>query len=98
MTDLANTPSGQPLRDGGEKVVQSGGFEWLSRAGFVARGLIYGIVGILALKLAVGQGGKTTNQQGALHTNAVSCCSQARTTRRYRPLRARISFATSAWS
>lgn len=50
--------------------MQSGGFEWLSRAGFVARGLIYGIVGILALKLAVGQGGKTTNQQGALHTVA----------------------------
>jgi hypothetical protein len=36
----------------------------------VARGLIYGIVGILALKLALGHGGKTTNQQGALQTVA----------------------------
>ena len=45
-------------------------FEWLSRAGFVARGLIYGIVGILALKLALGHGGKLTNQQGALQTVA----------------------------
>ena len=42
----------------------------LSRGGFVARGLIYGIIGILALKLALGQGGKLTNQQGALHTVA----------------------------
>ena len=47
-----------------------GRFEYLSRAGFVARGLVYGIIGILALKLALGQGGKLTNQQGALHTVA----------------------------
>ncbi len=45
-------------------------FELLSRAGFVARGLVYGIIGILALKLALGHGGKLTNQQGALHTVA----------------------------
>ena len=32
--------------------------------------LIYGIIGILALKLALGHGGKLTNQQGALHTVA----------------------------
>jgi fumarate reductase subunit D len=35
---------------------------------FVARGLIYGIIGILAIQLAVGVGGTTTNQQGSLHT------------------------------
>ena len=40
---------------GGEKVVRSTGFEWLARAGFVARGLIYGVIGILALELAVVQ-------------------------------------------
>ena len=57
-------------RAGGEKVSRSRGFEWLSRAGFVARGLIYGIIGILAIKLALGAGGKTTNQQGALETIA----------------------------
>ena len=54
----------------GQSFVQSRGFEWLSRAGFVARALIYGIIGILALKLALGHGGKLTNQQGALHTVA----------------------------
>ena len=50
----------------GEKVVQSSGFEWLARAGFVARGLIYGIIGILAVKLAVGVGGTKADQQGAM--------------------------------
>ena len=54
----------------GEKVARSRGFEWLARAGFVARGLIYGIIGILAIKVALGAGGKTTNQQGALKTIA----------------------------
>jgi hypothetical protein len=57
-------------RRGGEKVVRSDAFELLARAGFVARGLIYGIIGILAIKLAVGAGGETTNQQGALKTIA----------------------------
>ena len=46
------------------------GFEWLSRAGFVARAAIYLIIGVLALELAVGVGGKATNQQGALQTLA----------------------------
>jgi fumarate reductase subunit D len=63
----------QPVRGAqrsGEQVARSRGFEWLARAGFVARGLIYGIIGILAIKLAVGAGGTTTNQQGALKTIA----------------------------
>jgi hypothetical protein len=54
----------------GGSFVNSRAFELLARAGFVARGLIYAIVGILALKLAFGQGGKLTNQSGALHTVA----------------------------
>ena len=57
-------------RQSGEEVARSGGFEWLARAGFAARGLIYGIIGILAIKLALGSGGTTTNQQGALKTIA----------------------------
>lgn len=54
----------------GNSFVHSRAFEVLSRAGFVARGVIWGIIGILAFKLAIGHGGKTTNQQGALHTVA----------------------------
>ena len=39
---------------------------WFIRAGFVSRGLTYGIIGALALSLSLGNGGETTNQQGAL--------------------------------
>lgn len=60
----------QTARGAREDFVHSSGFELLSRAGFVARGLIYGIVGILAFKLAVGAGGKVTDQEGALQTVA----------------------------
>jgi hypothetical protein len=44
--------------------------EWPARAGLVARGAVYVIVGVLAIKLALGDGGRTINQQGALHTIA----------------------------
>jgi Domain of Unknown Function (DUF1206) len=53
-----------------ESFVQSRAFELLSRAGFVARALVYGIIGILALKLALGHGGKLADQEGALQTVA----------------------------
>jgi hypothetical protein len=45
-------------------------FEVLSRAGFAARGVVYGIIGVLAVKLAIGAGGKTADQSGALKTIA----------------------------
>jgi uncharacterized protein DUF1206 len=54
----------------GDDVARSPQFEWLARAGLVARGVIYAIIGVLAIELALGQGGKTTNQQGALATIA----------------------------
>jgi hypothetical protein len=41
-------------------------FAWLARPGLVARGVVYGVIGVLAIELAVGSGGTTTNQQGAL--------------------------------
>ena len=47
----------------GETVTRRREFAWLARAGLVARGLVYGIVGILALKLAVGSGGRATTQR-----------------------------------
>jgi hypothetical protein len=50
----------------GDHVARSPQFEWLARAGLVARGAIYAIIGVLAIKLALGAGGKTANQQGAL--------------------------------
>ena len=70
MTNTSNSNALHTARAAREGVVQSSGFEWLSRSGFVARGLIYAIIGVLALKLALGHGGKLTDQQGALHTVA----------------------------
>jgi hypothetical protein len=70
---MHDSPSTRALDSAGitaESFVGSRAFEVLSRAGFVARALIYAIIGILALKLAFGHGGKLTNQAGALHTVA----------------------------
>ena len=55
-------------RSAGERFVNTRLFAVLSRAGFVARALIYGIIGVLAFDLVVGHGGKITNQQGAFQT------------------------------
>ena len=41
-------------RSAGEGFVNSRLFEVISRAGFVARALIYGIIGVLAFEVAVG--------------------------------------------
>ncbi len=57
-------------RQKGEEVARAPQFEWLARSGLVARGVIYAVIGVLAIKLALGDGGKTTNQQGALTTIA----------------------------
>jgi hypothetical protein len=54
------------VKVGGEKLVRSDSFEWLSRAGFAARGIVYLIIGILAIKLALGSSGTSASQQGAL--------------------------------
>ena len=40
----------------GERFVQTRAFAVLSRCGFVARALIYGIIGVLAFDLVVGHG------------------------------------------
>jgi Domain of Unknown Function (DUF1206) len=44
----------------------------LARIGLVAKGISYGIVGILALELAFGRGGEATSRTGALATLAQS--------------------------
>jgi hypothetical protein len=52
--------------DAADDIAESRTLEWLARAGFVARGLVYLIIAILAIKLATGEQGTTTNQQEAL--------------------------------
>jgi hypothetical protein len=70
---MTTSPRSGPVRGaqhGGEAVARRPEFEWLARAGLVARGVVYAIVGILALKLAIGSGGKATTQRGALEAIA----------------------------
>jgi len=61
---------GDRAKRGGDELAHARTLGWLARAGLVARGVVYGIIGILALKLALGDGGKATNQEGALQTIA----------------------------
>jgi hypothetical protein len=67
MSPTAARPApGDQVRAHGERVAGSEKLEWLARAGLLARGVVYAIVGVLALQLALGNGGDTTTQQGAL--------------------------------
>jgi hypothetical protein len=67
LPSVASTP--RPRAAAGA-FVDSRAFAILSRAGFVARALVYGVIGLLAFDLAIGHGGKITNQQGAMRTVA----------------------------
>jgi Domain of Unknown Function (DUF1206) len=60
-----------PIKTGGDEFVRSDGFRWLARSGFAARGIVYVIIGILAIKLALGSSGTSADQQGALRTIAL---------------------------
>jgi hypothetical protein len=60
---------GPPLPDAraqGEQVAHSDPFEWFARAGLAARGVVYVLMGWLAVKVATTGGGETANQQEVL--------------------------------
>lgn len=63
-------PGVQGARRQGGRAARSPVMGWLARAGLVSRGVVYAVIGVLALELALGEGGKATNQQGALKTIA----------------------------
>jgi uncharacterized membrane protein YidH (DUF202 family) len=48
----------------------SGWYAWLARVGLLAKAVSFAIVGILAIEVALGKGGKATSRQGALQTLA----------------------------
>lgn len=60
--------TGEDAREKAER--GSGWYAVLARSGLVAKGVSYGLVGALAIKLALGDGGKATSRQGALQTLA----------------------------
>lgn len=51
-------------------VARSPWVEGLARFGYAARGVVYAIIGILAVQAAFGAGGRTTDSQGAIRTLA----------------------------
>jgi len=51
----------------GQDAVASPWAETLERFGFVAKGIVYFIIGLLAGRAAIGDGGATTDRSGALH-------------------------------
>jgi hypothetical protein len=58
---------GHPAREAREEAQSgSGWYAVLARTGLVAKGISFALVGALALKLALGDGGKATSRQGAL--------------------------------
>ena len=60
-----------PAREARREAEQGRGwYSWLARIGLVAKGISFGIVGVLAVKLALGDGGKATSREGALATLA----------------------------
>jgi hypothetical protein len=61
---------GSKAKGQGDQLAHAKALGWLARAGLIARGVVYAIIGVLALKLALGDGGKATDQEGALQTIA----------------------------
>jgi len=55
-----------------KQAAQSPWVGWIARVGLVAQGVSYGIVGVLALLLALGEGGSAESRTGALQTLAGS--------------------------
>jgi hypothetical protein len=53
---------------GGRRATHSPAFEALARIGFIARGVIYGTIGLLAIQVAIHSSNKRTNQRGAMET------------------------------
>jgi len=66
----ASTP--RELGSEAKQAAQSPWVGWMARVGLVAQGVSYGIVGVLALLLALGEGGSAESRTGALQTLAGS--------------------------
>jgi hypothetical protein len=61
-----DVPGDLTVKTGAKARRGSGWYEALARVGLVAKGISYGLVGVLALKLALGSGGDATSRTGAL--------------------------------
>ena len=73
-TEVAERAKSAARQPGGEvrREAERGGgwYAALARTGIVAKGISYALVGVLAIQVAIGEGGKTTSREGALATIA----------------------------
>ncbi|BAZ08992.1 hypothetical protein NIES4071_07980 [Calothrix sp. NIES-4071] len=60
-----NSPM-EPIKQPIKRVISHPWFERLARLGYAAKGLVYFVVGLLAMQAAIGSGGRTTDTSGAL--------------------------------
>lgn len=65
MTDV-----GQEAKQNLNQAASSPWIDRLARAGLAARGVVYVLIGLLAVQVALGHGGQQTNQNGALRVVA----------------------------
>ena len=63
---IVNTTISADVRGEGRRAAHSPAFEVLARIGFVARGVIYGTIGLLAIQVAIHSSNEKTNQRGAM--------------------------------
>jgi hypothetical protein len=61
---------GRDVRQGAERVARSRWIEWLGRAGLVAQGFSYALVGVLAIAVVAGERGQAAGREDALETLA----------------------------
>src|ERR1019366_3874743 len=57
----------QQAQNSAHRVATSHWVTMFARFGYAAKGIVYLIIGVLAVELAAGRGGATTDQRGALH-------------------------------
>ena len=70
MKDTGIQGAAQTVHAGAKQAVESTWVDGLARFGLVAKGVSYGMVGVLAGALAVGDAGKATDREGALEVFA----------------------------
>ena len=80
--DVMRGPGMERLSHGAKEAANHPWAKKLGRMGYAAKGAVYAIIGVLALKLAAGEGGRTTDSHGAVehrgaralrHRAAVAC-------------------------
>jgi hypothetical protein len=67
---MAVKSANRSVRSAGRQAASSRWLEWLARGGFLARGVIYMLIGVLAVQIGLGARGKEADSTGALHAIA----------------------------